>query len=72
MTLTIDGDTYEPTARAPGVYSVTGDEAEAIVRKTLAAETVRLRLGDLEIEISTASLADAGTGAQMLECIGPQ
>ena len=30
------------------------------------------RLADLEIEISTANLADAGTGAQMLECIGPQ
>jgi hypothetical protein len=73
MTLTIDGVTYEPTAGTLWwFYTVTGDEAEDIVRKTLAAETLRVRLGDLELQISTANLADAGTGAQMLECIGPR
>jgi hypothetical protein len=72
MTLTIDGVTYEPKPGALWFYTITGDEAEDIVRKTLVAETLRLRLGDLELQISTANLADAGTGAQMLECIGPR
>jgi hypothetical protein len=72
MALTIDGVTYEPKPGTLWFYTVTGDEAEDIVRKTLAAETFRLRLGDLEFQISTANLADAKTGAQMLECIGPR
>jgi hypothetical protein len=72
VALTIDGVTYEPTAGTLWFYTVTGDEAEDIIRKTLAAETLRLRVSDLDLEISTANLADAGTGAQMLECLGPR
>jgi hypothetical protein len=72
MTLEIDGVTYELEAGTLWFYTVTGDVAEDIIRKTLAAEALRLRLGDRELEISTANLADAGTGGQMLECIGPR
>jgi hypothetical protein len=78
LTVTVDGSSYEPTVRAPGVNSVTGEDAEEILRKAIGVDALHLHLDDgggnlnRDISVSTANLADAGTGAKMLECIGPR
>ena len=73
VVLMVDGTTYKP-ARVFPMYSQTGDEADELLRKTLLADGLRLHLeaDGAAVEISTANLADAGTGAKMLECIGPR
>jgi hypothetical protein len=91
LTLILDEEIYEPTVYVrtspPGIfdgdpdalvsqdYVVSGEQAEEILRRTMRADTLRLRLDkgrrqfDVDINVSTANLADAGTGEMMLECI---
>ena len=77
LTLVVQGTIYEPAFVAGG-YSLTRDVADDALRQILAADsfTVQWRSDDTgadhTIDVSTANLADAGTAAAMLECIGPR
>ena len=73
---TVDGTTYQATRTAPrflGTYVIGGDGAVEILRKSMSSDALYLRAGDrgsdLATEVSTVNLAQAGTGAKMLECM---
>ena len=77
LKLVVQGTTYEP-AFVVFRYSLTRDEADDALRKILAADSFAVQWrsddtgADHAIDVSTANLADAGTTAAMLECIGPR
>ena len=75
--LTVDGTTYRDTASAPNhpAMYLRGEDAVAILRKAMNADSLHLAVdkeapaADLDIEVSTVSLTQAGTGAKLLECM---
>jgi hypothetical protein len=75
--LTVDRTTYQDAASAPNDPAMyfRGEDAVAILRKAMNADSLRLRVDkqapepDLDIEVSTVSLTQAGTGAKLLECM---
>ena len=71
LTLLVGDGSYQVATARFGRYSLVGDEADEVLRRTLAGDALRLRFNGLEMAVDTANLVDAGTGAQMLECIGP-
>ena len=73
---TVDGTTYQAARTAPrflSTYVIGGDRAVEILRKSMSSDALYLRAGnrgsDLDTEVSTVNLAQAGTGAKMLECM---
>lgn len=79
MTLLVAGTAYgaalEQHGRAYAVYAVTGDDAVQILRRLRSATSLRVNVQnqgtgpDIDIEVSTANLAQAGTVEKMLECM---
>ena len=73
---TVDGRVHRATRNgsgALGTYVVGGEGALEILRTSMTSDTLYIRSGyggsGLDIEVSTANLAEAGTGARMLECM---
>ena len=78
LSLAVDGATYQASRSDPrflATYVIGGEDAVEILRKSMNTDALHLRVGneelgpDLEIEVSTANLAQAGTGEKMLECM---